>query len=458
MATGSLTTSASIATLIVVCLVFFIDIANLGMANIALPTIQHVFGFTDGDLQWVLTALFNIATIICAVTRNPIGFLVGRAFQGVTAAFTIPSAQSLVALSFDDPQSRIRAFAAWGACGSSGFVLGPIIGGLLTSLVSWDWIFWVSLIIEGALEITALALLVTNNIPGSGLHIRLDTLGTALSVPALVLLVFGLTTGNSVGWDHVEVISTIVTAGVLLGSFVFVEVKISSDPILPKYIWGDRVRILGCAAAALTYGAWQGFLPLGVTAVVVNFIVPPILKPVGARILLIGSWLLTIVGIILFTRMKSTGDYWRFCLPGMILYIAGVGTVYFVGNVTIVATASEDRQGTVSGVYNMFLNVGGAVLGVAVLTVINDSVVSNNGGKGDPNAILAGFRAGYYGAIAMSALGLLSSIFFTIPKTDIKVEVKVDGKPGQELLPERPSHSPQQGIVQESQKEKNQEH
>ncbi len=115
-----------------------------------------------------------------------------------------------------------------------------------------------------------MALLVTNNIPGAtspsekgdskwaGLHIRLDVLGTALSVPALVLLVFGLTTGNIVGWNQAEVIATIVTAVVLLASFAFVEAKVSSDPILPEYIWGDRIRILGCVVAALTYGAWQG--------------------------------------------------------------------------------------------------------------------------------------------------------------------------------------------------------
>ncbi|KAI3327458.1 aminotriazole resistance protein [Ustulina deusta] len=500
MATDSLNTAASIATLIVVCLVFFIDIANLGMANIALPTIQKAFGYDDGTLQWVLTAyslafggllmaggrlgdifghrnvlifgmtLFNIATLICALVRNQIGFLIGRAFQGVAAAFTIPSAQSLVALSFDDPQSRIKAFAAWGACGSSGFVFGPIIGGLLTSLVSWEWIFWVSLIVEGALEISALALLVTNNIPGAtspsekgdskwaGLHIRLDVLGTALSVPALVLLVFGLTTGNIVGWNQAEVIATIVTAVVLLASFAFVEAKVSSDPILPEYIWGDRIRILGCVVAALTYGAWQGcnylltlqlqsfgfsaletslrFLPLGITALVVNFLIPLLLKPIGARILLIGSWLIALVGIILFTRMNSADDYWRYCLPGMILYIAGVGTVYFVGNVTVVATASEQRQGTVSGVYNMFLNVGGAVLGVAVLTVINDSVTSNNGGKGSPDATLDGYRAGYYGAIAMAAIGLICSIFFTQPKKD-------EGK-SQSEHPECPNNNSQQ--------------
>ncbi|XWW97294.1 hypothetical protein V2A60_005276 [Cordyceps javanica] len=110
--------------------------------------------------------------------------------------------------------------------------------------------------------------------------------------------------------------------------------------------------------------------------------------------------------------MTSSGDYWRLCLPGEILYIAGVGTIYFVGNVKVVATAKAEEQGTVSGVYNMFLNIGGAVLGVAVLTVISDSVTSNQGGKDNPSARLDGYRAGYYGTVGMAIIGFITAFFF----------------------------------------------
>ncbi|KAH7015652.1 aminotriazole resistance protein [Ilyonectria destructans] len=490
MADGKPGKGASIATLIIVCLVFFIDIANIGMANIALPTIQQKLGYDDGSVQWILTSysltfggflmaggrlgdifghknilifgmtLFNIATLACGLANDKIGLVVARAFQGLAAAFTIPAAQSLVALSFDDPDTRIKAFGAWGAAGSSGFVFGPIIGGLFTSLVTWEWIFWLSLIVEGALEIAALALYFTQNLPNpthsesdkenkwSTLPVRLDIFGTLVSVSSLTLLVYGLTTGNINGWDTRDVIATLATAVCLLAIFVFLEVKVSQDPILPGYMFEDRVRVLGCAAAALTYAVWQGsnylltlqlqsfgfsplstalrFLPLGITACAVNVIIPLLLKPVGSRNLLLGSWLLCAAGIILLCRMQSGDDYWRLCLPGMILYIAGVGTVYFVGNVTVVATATEALQGTVSGVYNMFLNVGGAVLGVAVLTVITDSVTSNKGGKQSSDAVLEGYRAGYYSAIGMSAIGLLLAVFFPSKKASVPEKPKED--------------------------------
>ena len=128
-------------------------------------------------------------------------------------------------------------------------------------------IFWISLIVEGALEIAAIALLLTNNLPSavstannkwSNLYVRLDVLGTFFSVSGLILLVYGLTTGNVHGWDKADVIATLVVAVVLLAIFVFVELKVSLDPILPRYLWSDRIKVLGCAVAALTYAVWQG--------------------------------------------------------------------------------------------------------------------------------------------------------------------------------------------------------
>ncbi len=95
------------------------------------------------------------------------------------------------------------------------------------------------------------------------------------------------------------------------------------------------------------------FIPLGITALFVNIVIPLLLKPVGPKPLLIVSWVLAIVGIVLFALMKSGNDYWRLCLPGMILYTFGIATVYYLGNVLVVATAVPADQGTISGVYNV---------------------------------------------------------------------------------------------------------
>lgn len=111
--------------------------------------------------------------------------------------------------------------------------------------------------------------IMTHNFPGSSsagesgskwltLHIRLDALGTGISVSGLILLVYGLTTGNVNGWGQPDVIATLAVGVCAVAIFAFVEVKVSSDPILPRYVWGDSTMVLGCAVAALTYAVWQG--------------------------------------------------------------------------------------------------------------------------------------------------------------------------------------------------------
>ncbi len=85
----------------------------------------------------------------------------------------------------------------------------------------------------------------------------------------------------------------------------------------------------------------------------VNFVIPVAIQHVQARTLLLISWPVCAGGLALLAAMADKGDYWRLCLPGEVLYIAGVGTIYFVGNIKVVATAKAEQQGTVSGVYNV---------------------------------------------------------------------------------------------------------
>ncbi|KAI0419622.1 aminotriazole resistance protein [Xylaria grammica] len=458
--------------LAVICLTTFVDISSLGMATIALPTIKKELDFDEGSLQWVLTAYsltyggllmvggrlgdifgqelmlkvsmfaFNVFTLICALVPNKIGFLVARALQGLAAALTIPSAQAMTKHLFPDPHEHALALAWWGGTGAVGFVVGPIIGGLFTSLVSWRWIFWFPLIVEGLLNVLAL-LLFRKQSPGSAGSLslieileRVDPIGTALSIPGLILLIYSLTTGNTVGWSNGGVIGTLVVAVVLLAAFVFVEAKIARHPFVPRHLWKSTDLPSASALAAVTYAVWQGanyflalqlqdlgftaletsirFIPLGVTAFLTTMILPRFMSPKGPRIVLLVSWLFAIAGVTLFTFIRSTDDYWRLCFPGMILYIIGLASGYYVSLVKVVISASAQDQGSVAGVFNMALNVGGAVLGVAVLTVISNSVADQHGGTLVVEARLRGYQAAYYGAVAWAALGTLVSIYSVI--------------------------------------------
>ncbi|KAI5242560.1 hypothetical protein E4T42_07641 [Aureobasidium subglaciale] len=309
---------------------------------------------------------------------------------GLGASLTVPCAQASISILFPEPHTRVKAYAIWGATGSTGFVVGPIFGGLFTSSASWRWIFWFSLIVEGALQ--ALSIILLRSFTNSGgsnqgkdttqIVSMFDPIGIVFSTPGLILLVYSLTSGNQSGWNTAGVIVPLILAAILLCAFVLTEVRFSSHPLIPRYLWSDRAKMTGCVLAAFTYAVWQGsnylltlelqgdhlhatnfgfsalqtairFLPLGLTALVVNSIVPSLLTPVGPSQLLVTSWILATTGVTLLAVLESKDQYWRYCFPGMVLYIAGVGTAYYVGNVLVVASAAPKDQGSTSGVYNV---------------------------------------------------------------------------------------------------------
>lgn len=476
--------------LVIICLTFFIDIGSMGMCTIALPTIQKDLGFTQETLQWVLTAysltyggflmvggrlgdifgqvttfqmamfFFNVFALTCALSPNQVGLVVARALQGVAAACTIPSAQALVAQIFTDPKRQALALSGWGASGSLGFVLGPIIGGLFSSLVNWRWIFWFTLIVEGTLLVLSVFLFrqpksESRNTSLAEIVRRLDPWGTISSIAGLILLVFSLTSGNQYGWSSATTLAPLVIAIVLLIVFVVVEIKVSTFPLVPRSLQSSNALQLSCAMAVLTYGVWQGanyvltlelqdlgysslqtairFLPLGGTALLVNMIVPHLLQPIGTRLLLVIAWILALAGVLLLVFIDKKSDYWRFCFPGMILYIAGVGTVYFVSMVMAIVSMPKEHHGSVAGVYNMVLNIGGAVLGTAVMTVIIDSVEANHGGEKSHAAHMDGYHAALYTAVGFSGLGVLIAVVMYFLSSRKKEDGSEKEEPGKRV-------------------------
>lgn len=461
----------------IVCLVFGLDGATLVMANIALPTIKKALDFDASAVQWVLTSfaltfggflltfgrlcdifgfkavllggmtIFNASSLLCALVNNRVGLLVGRALQGLGAAAAVPSAQSILSATYDDPHRRNIAFAAWGASGALGYTVGPIIGGLFTSLVSWEWIFWFVLIFEGLLELLAIFVLhskvepaisapsdaaVRSRVSWGDIAQKTDVLGSCLSVSGLILLVYALTTADEIGWAQPAVVATLVVSVLVLAALVFVELRVAQYPLVPRHLWRDVAKLCGFAMAALVYAVWMGvnyiltlelqefgfsplgtalrFIPLGLVALLVNVLVPPLMKSAGPRNMLIGSWVMALAGISLLAAMKSAEDYWRLCLPGMILYTAGIVVIYYLGNVVVVATAAAGEQGTISGIYNMCLNIGGAVMGIALTTLLIDAVASKSTSEVKSQARLEGFRAGYYFALALSLTAVVPSL------------------------------------------------
>ncbi|CAN9364877.1 unnamed protein product [Alternaria alternata] len=484
--------------LAVVCSAMFLDLANLSAITIALPTIQTDFGINVGDLQWIISAyaltfggflllggrggdifghrrvllfgmiFFALFSLICALSPTFIGLVVARAFQGIGAAFTIPPAQAHIALHFTDPTQKAKALGIWGAAGSLGFIIGLILGGVLTAFLGWRWIFWISLIISGIVIPAAYAVLPrvlspraitpppadggsTNEsaqVPKKKLFqsvkerlIRFDALGITLGIPGILLLTYALTSANTEGWDDAKIIATLVVSVVLLVVFVLHE-RSASQAILAPHLFRNLSFNLTLVLAVNTYAVRQActyfltvqlqsygasaihtsvlFIPLGVSALIFNTLSGRLVPILGARAMFIIGWALSIPGVLLFSFITEDTSYWRYTFPGMILYIAGIGAVYITANFVVVSSASRSDQGAAAGVFNVALQVGGSVLGLAVLTAVAEGIEKTYGDANLPQGELStiGYRSVYYSCVILSGIGLFLSVFaITVPES-----------------------------------------
>ncbi|KAL3421564.1 MFS transporter [Phlyctema vagabunda] len=479
--------------LLLVCLASFTDIANLGMCNIALPSIAQDLNLGPGELQWVLTAyaltfggfllvggrlgsifgirrvfkvglfLFMAFSILCAAVKQPVAFLVGRALQGIAAALTIPTGQASLKSFFPSPDQHHISLAVWGASGATGFVLGPIIGGLFEGTQGWRWIFWFTTILTGALFVISLFLLRTpqeDKVVFKKSAVEqfrtLDAFGCLLSLAGFVLLTYALTSGESEGWGSPAIISTLILSVVLILFFVLVEWKVSKNPLIPRAVIRRGNAATGCALGAFTYAVWQGinyiltlelqdfgftaletavrFLPLGGVALATNFVAPFIIKRTGARPVFIAGWVVTIVGVVLLSVMSSKDEYAKYCIPGMILFMAGVNSVFYAANVEVIGGAPADDQATIAGIFNMSLQMGGSVLGFAIVTLVRTAVEDNAGGSESARARLKGYRAGHYTILAMSGTAAaLSALLVSSSKATQASEVQESENEGESV-------------------------
>lgn len=412
------------------------------------------------------SCFFALFTLVCALSPTFIGLVIGRAFQGIGAGFTIPSAQAHVAIYFPTPAERAKALGFWAAAGSLGFIVGLILGGVLTALLTWRWIFWISFILS-CLVIPAAHLTLphgqctkkestassVNEQPTEDVReheaqhksrkflnsfraalVRFDVLGIALGVPGLLLLTYALTSGNISGWSSPSIISTLVIAVVLLALFVLREAKASQALINPR-LFNTSSFNLTLVLAVMTYAIRQAcsyfltlqlqsygnsplhtallFLPMGISALIANSIAGRLVPVLGARAMFVLGWTLCIPSVVLFSFITESTSYWRYTFPGMILYIAGLGVVYITANFVVVSSASKSDQGAVAGVFNVALQVGGSVLGLAVLTAMADSINTRFGKSGASPGELSqvGYRSVYYSCIILSAIALMISLF-----------------------------------------------
>jgi EmrB/QacA subfamily drug resistance transporter len=447
--------------LALLCVTQFVVVLDIAIVNVALPSIQEDLGFSQENLQWVISAyalvfggflllggrladilgrrgvfmaglvIFSVGSLLCGLAWSETSLIAARALQGLGAATITPSALSILTTTFREGRERNIALGAWGAVGGFGAAAGVLFGGILTDLLSWEWIFFVNIPIGVAALVLSPILLSESRDAHGQSH---DVPGAILVTSGLVLLVLGITQGYSWGWTSASTIGTFAASAVLLGAFAVWEQR-QRDPLVPFSIF--RLQTLSAANVAgfimgtamfsmflmltlymqqvLGYSALQtgvGYLAVAGTAVLWANVAAVVVNRVGVKPALIFGMSLLTAGLLYFTQVSVGGSYWADLFPGFL--VLGIAIPFAFVPITIAALAGTKPQeaGLASGLINTSQQIGGAV-GIALLSTIavttTDDAVAN--GTTVPVALTDGFVNAFWAGAVIAFGGVLVSVF-----------------------------------------------
>jgi EmrB/QacA subfamily drug resistance transporter len=401
------------------------------IVNVALPHIQRALGFSGTSLEWIVTAyslafgsllllggrlgdifgrrrifiagivLFAAGSLFGGFATSQAWLLIARAVQGAGGALAAPTALALIATTFPMGAPRNRALGVWAGMAGAGGAVGLLLGGILTSYISWRWVFFVNVPI-GAM-VVALAPIAL--VPTSRLRVRLDIPGVITSSAGLALLVYGLIhaaagqDGKS-HWGEPLTIASLVASAILLIAFVFIERR-STHPELPLHLLESRRRsgayvmmlLLGMALFSVFFfltiyvqtvwgysaiRAGLAWLPFPITLIAVNIFVARVLvTKVGVRPLLMIGPLLATAGFMWLSRLSPTGSYFTHLFLPMEVLSFGMGFMFVPLTLMVVSHVEHKDAGAASSVLNVGQMVGGSIGLAAIGTVAWTTVASS---------------------------------------------------------------------------------
>ena len=438
----------------------FMVVLDIAIVNVALPSIQIDLGFSQENLQWVVSAyalffggflllggrvadllgrrrvflagivVFSAASLLSGLAWSEGALIGGRALQGLGAAIISPAALSILMTTFSEGKERNTALGVWGAVGAFGAVAGVLLGGVLTDWLSWAWIFYVNVPV-GAVALALTPLLLAES---RDARVRsFDVPGAVLVTGGLVTLVYAITQANEYGWGSVETLGLFAGSAVLLAAFLAWEAR-TSEPLMPFSIYRLRTvvganvagLILGTSLFAmflmltlymqqvLGYSAMKtgvAYLAVVGTAIVWSALAAQLVTRVGVKPVLVAGMVLLSAGLLYFTQVSVGGSYVGDLLPGFLLISIGMGFSFVPISIAALAGVEASEAGLASGLINTSQQIGGA-LGIAVLSAIATSTTEDAVASGTPlpAGLTDGFQAAFIGAAAIAIVGVLVSL------------------------------------------------
>jgi EmrB/QacA subfamily drug resistance transporter len=461
----------------------FMVILDVAIVNVALPSIKSDLNFSQTNLQWVVSAyaimfggalllggrladllgrrrlfitglaLFAASSLLCGLAWSESSLIAFRAVQGLGGALLAPAALSLLMTRFAEGRDRNLALGIYGAASGSGAAVGVLLGGVLTSYLSWSWIFFIN--VPVGVAAIALAPLLLQESRADVTHRHFDFPGAASITAGLMLLVYAMTRATSDGWGSGSTLALLAGAAALVLAFVAIELR-SPSPLLPLRIFRSRtlsaangaMAIVGAVAfseffvltlylqdvlhysAVMSGAAFAGF---ALSVVVLSNVAQVIVGRFGVRPTLTAGLLLSAISVAWLTQLPVDGHYFWNLFPAFVLGGAGMGLSFVPVTIASLTGVERSDAGVASGLINTSRQIGGAI-GIAAVSAVAASSTSNyvhahSVAATSGVALDHGFQTALYALTGLLLIGALIAVTFVRSAAGPSTQaVPVDGE------------------------------
>ena len=457
----------------------FMVVLDVAIVNVALPSIRTDLGFSQEGLQWVITAyaivfggvlllggrladllgrrrlfiaglaIFTAFSLLDGLAWSSGSLIAFRGLQGLGAALLSPAALSILTTTFAEGRERNLALGIWGAASGSAGAAGVLLGGALTSALSWSWIFFVNVPV-GIAAIVLSSFLLAESRADLG-HRRFDFAGAASITSGLMLLVYALTRATTHGWATAETIGLLAASAILILGFFVIELR-SKAPLLPLRIFRLRTLtasniaglLMGASIFAqfflltlymqevLHYSALKtgvAYIALTVTIVALAGLAQALVTRIGIRIVLPIGLGLSTAALVLFAQLPVHGHYFSNLFPAFMISGLGLAFAFVPTSIGALTGVRDADAGVASGLINTTQQIGGAI-GVAVATTVATTFTSHyvNAHAGtnafSGAALTHGFQIAFYVLAALAGAGaVLTALLLESRPASAEVEL-----------------------------------
>jgi EmrB/QacA subfamily drug resistance transporter len=461
----------------------FMVVLDATIVNVALPSIKTDLGFSQEGLQWVITAysiffggflllggrladllgrrrlfmvglvVFTASSLLDGLAWSEGSLIAFRSLQGLGAAMLSPAALSILTTTFREGRERNLALGIWGAASGSGGAAGVLLGGALTSALSWSWIFFIN--VPVGLLVLALTPWLLRESRADLKHRYFDFAGAATITAGLMLLVYAMTHATQHGWATVETIGLLSASAALVIAFVVVEFR-SKAPLLPMRIFRLRTLAASNATGLLVSGAifsqfllltlymqqvlhysalktGVAYIALTVSIIAFSAVSQALVSRFGIRWVLSAGLVLSAVALVLFARLPVHGSYFADLFPAFLLSGIGLALAFIPMSIGGLTGVTQADAGIASGLINTSQQIGGAIgvaVAVTIATTFTNRFVDAHPGASPlgGSALTHGFAIAFYVLAAIAAFGAVLAAVLIESNPAESVEETVEGE------------------------------